>query len=101
MGQGLYIQLVANDKYHVKDVPLVESVYFHVIPDAASRAAAFESGKVDLVPGGAVEYFDVLRLSKLPGAAVTTKGWEFLRRIRGCGSTTARRRWTSSSSARP
>src|SRR6476661_6647730 len=37
--KGSYIQLVANDKYHVKDVPLVDSVYFHVIPDAASRAA--------------------------------------------------------------
>ncbi|HEY0293802.1 MAG TPA: ABC transporter substrate-binding protein, partial [Bordetella sp.] len=47
------------------------------IPDAASRAAAFESGKVDVVPGGAVEFFDVARLAKLPGAAVTTKGWEF------------------------
>jgi len=75
--KGSYIQLVANDKYHVKDVPLVDSIYFHVIPDAASRAAAFESGKVDLVPGGAVEYFDVQRLAKLPGAALTTKGWEF------------------------
>ena len=75
--KGSYIQLVANDSYHVKGVPTVDSVYFHVIPDAASRAAAFESGKVDIVPGGAVEYFDVQRLSKLPGVAVSTKGWEF------------------------
>jgi peptide/nickel transport system substrate-binding protein len=76
--KGSYIQLIANEKYHVKDMPYVEGVYFHVIPDAASRAAAFESGKIDLVPGGAVEYFDVQRLSKLPGAAVTTRGWEFI-----------------------
>ncbi len=75
--KGSYIQLVANDKYHVKDQPLVDSIYFHVIPDAASRAAAFESGKIDLVPGGAVEYFDVQRLAKLPGVSLTTKGWEF------------------------
>ncbi|WP_218510681.1 ABC transporter substrate-binding protein [Variovorax sp. dw_308] len=75
--KGSYIHLVANDKYHVKDQPMVESVYFHVIPDAGARAAAFESGKIDLVPGGAVEYFDVQRLAKLPGCAVTTKGWEF------------------------
>jgi peptide/nickel transport system substrate-binding protein len=75
--KGSYIQLVANDKYHVADQPLVDTLYFHVIPDAASRAAAFESGKVDLVPGGAVEYFDVQRLAKLPGVSVTTKGWEF------------------------
>jgi peptide/nickel transport system substrate-binding protein len=75
--KGSYIQLVANDKYHEAGVPLVDSVYFHVIPDAASRAAAFEAGKIDVMPGGTVEYFDVVRLSKLPGAQVTTKGWEF------------------------
>lgn len=71
-----YIQLVRNDDYHVKDAPLVDSLYFHVIPDAASRANAFESGKIDVLPGGSVEYFDVARLSKLPGVVVTTKGWE-------------------------
>ncbi|MCY0385724.1 ABC transporter substrate-binding protein [Robbsia sp. Bb-Pol-6] len=75
--KGSYIQLVANDRYHEPGLPLVDSVYFHVIPDAASRAAAFESGKVDIVPGGAVEFFDVARLAKLPGVQVTTKGWEF------------------------
>jgi len=75
--RGSYIQLVRNDSYHTPDVVMIDAVYFHVIPDAASRAAAFESGKVDLVPGGAVEYFDVARLSKLPGVKVTTKGWEF------------------------
>jgi peptide/nickel transport system substrate-binding protein len=75
--KGSYIQLVANEQYHTPGVPGVESVYFHVIPDAAARAAAFESGKVDVVPGGAVEFFDVARLAKLPGVEVTTKGWEF------------------------
>ena len=75
--KGSYIHLTANEDYHVKGVPGVKEVYFHVIPDAAARAAAFESGKVDVVPGGGVEYFDVQRLASLPGAAVTTKGWEF------------------------
>jgi len=75
--KGSYIQLEANKAYHQPDVPLVDNVYFHVIPDAAARAAAFESGKVDVVPGGAVEFFDVERLGKLPGVSVSTKGWEF------------------------
>lgn len=75
--KGSHILLVANENYHIKDMPLVGSLYFHIIPDAASRAAAFESGKIDIVPGGSVEYFDVARLSKLPGVQVTTKGWEF------------------------
>lgn len=75
--KGTYIHLVANEAYHQAGAVTVESVYFHVIPDAAARAAAFESGKVDIAPGGTVEYFDVNRLAKLPGASVTTKGWEF------------------------
>lgn len=75
--KGSYIHLVANENYHQAGAVTVDSIYFHVIPDAAARAAAFESGKVDIAPGGTIEYFDVARLSKLPGAAVTTKGWEF------------------------
>ena len=74
--RGSFIQLVKNENYHEAGLPKVDTVYWHIIPDAASRAAAFESGKVDVLPGGTAEYFDVLRLSKLPGAAVTTKGWE-------------------------
>ncbi len=48
-----------------------------MIPDAAARAVAFETGKVDILPGGSVENFDVPRLSKAKGACMTTKGWEF------------------------
>lgn len=75
--KGSYIHLEANDDYHQAGLPSVQNLYFHVIPDAAGRAAAFESGKVDIVPGGAVEYFDVDRLAQLPGVSVTTAGWEF------------------------
>lgn len=74
--RGSHIHLVRNEKYHEPGVPKIDNVFFHVIPDAASRAAAFESGKIDVLPGGTVEYFDVARLSKLPGVAVTSKGWE-------------------------
>ncbi|MDD2924067.1 ABC transporter substrate-binding protein [Rhodoferax sp.] len=76
--RGSFIQLERNAAYHVAGLPTVENVYFHVIPDAASRVAAFESGRIDVLPGGLVEFFDVARLSKLPGVAVTTKGWEKL-----------------------
>jgi peptide/nickel transport system substrate-binding protein len=74
--RGSHIALVRNDAYHVPGLPRVDAVLWHVIPDGASRAAAFESGKVDVLPGGTVEYFDVARLAKLPGVAVTQKGFE-------------------------
>lgn len=76
--RGSFIQLVKNEKYHVPGLPKVDNVFWHIIPDGASRAAAFESGKVDVLPGGTVEYFDVGRLSKLPGVSMTTKGYEKL-----------------------
>ena len=38
---------------------------------------AFETGKVDVLPGGSVENFDVPRLTKLKDTCVTGAGWEF------------------------
>ena len=74
--KGTYIQLVRNENYHVKGQPYLDEIYWHVIPDAAARAVAFETGKVDILPGGSIENFDVPRISKLPGTCVTGKGWE-------------------------
>jgi len=72
--KGSYIHLERFADYHETDLPLLDAIYFHIIPDAAARANAFESGKIDVLPAGTVEYFDVVRLSKLPGAAVTQRG---------------------------
>jgi peptide/nickel transport system substrate-binding protein len=74
--KGAFIQLERNAAHHEAGIPKTDNVFFHVIPDGASRAAAFESGKIDVLPGGTVEYFDVPRLAKLPGVTVTTQGWE-------------------------
>ncbi|MFK4445434.1 peptide/nickel transport system substrate-binding protein [Caballeronia udeis] len=75
--RGSFIQLQRFAQYHEPGLASVENVYFHVIPDAASRSAAFESGKIDVLPGGTVEYFDIARLKALPNVEVSTKGWEF------------------------
>ncbi|MEH3147822.1 MAG: ABC transporter substrate-binding protein [Methylobacterium frigidaeris] len=75
--KGSFIRLVKNPNYHVAGKPHLDEIYWHVIPDAAARAVAFETGKVDILPGGSVENFDVPRLSKAKGACMTTKGWEF------------------------
>src|SRR5690606_22761816 len=57
--KGSYIHLVKNENYHIEGLPYLDEVYWQVIPDAASRAVAYETGKVDVLPGGAVENFDV------------------------------------------
>jgi peptide/nickel transport system substrate-binding protein len=75
--KGSFIRLVKNPNYYIKGKPYLDEIYWHVIPDAAARAVAFETGKVDVLPGGSVENFDVPRLSKLKNVCVTGAGWEF------------------------
>lgn len=75
--KGSYIRLVKNPKYHVAGKPYLDEIYWHVIPDAAARAVAFETGKVDILPGGSVENFDIPRLSQAKGVCTTKKGWEY------------------------
>ncbi len=75
--KGSYIRLVKNPNYHVAGKPYLDDIYWHVIPDAAARAVAFETGKVDILPGGSVENFDIPRLSQAKGVCVTKKGWEY------------------------
>ena len=75
--KGSFIRLVKNENYHVKGQPYLDTLYWHVIPDSAARAVAYETGKIDVLPGGAVENFDIPRLSKLEHSCSTNKGWEF------------------------
>ena len=74
--KGSYIHLVRNEAYRIKDRPNLDELYYQIIPDAAARAVAYETGKVDVLTGGSVDVYDVARLAKLPNTCVTTKGWE-------------------------
>ena len=75
--KGSFIHLVKNPNYHEKGKPYIDDIYWQIIPDAAARSVAFETGKVDVLPGGSVENFDVPRLSQLKDVCVTGAGWEF------------------------
>lgn len=74
--RGSYVHLVRNDAYWREGQPHLNEIYFRVIPDAASRAVAFEQGTVDVLRGGDVEGFEVSRLAELPGVETTQQGWE-------------------------
>lgn len=74
--KGSFIHLVRNEDYWMKDRPHLNEIFWQIIPDAAARAVAYETGRVDVLTGGSVDIFDVQRLSKLPNTCVTTKGWE-------------------------
>ncbi|HET6518902.1 MAG TPA: ABC transporter substrate-binding protein [Geminicoccaceae bacterium] len=74
--KGSYIHLVRNDDYWKEGRPYLDEIYYRVIPDAASRALALETGEVDLSQGNDVESFDVPRLQELPHLAMDTRGYE-------------------------
>lgn len=74
--RGSFIHLVKNEDYWLEDRPRIDNLYWQVIPDAAARAVAYETGEVDVLPAGAVDVFDVQRLAELPNSCMTTEGWE-------------------------
>lgn len=74
--KGASIRLVRNPDYWRKGQPYLDEVVFHVIPDAASRAIAFEKGQVQALRSGDVDNVDIKRLRALPDVEFTTKGWE-------------------------
>ncbi|VFR55115.1 Oligopeptide ABC transporter, periplasmic oligopeptide-binding protein OppA (TC 3.A.1.5.1) [plant metagenome] len=74
--KGSHIILERNPSYWQKGKPYLDSIVFSVIPDAASRAVAFERGDVQVLRSGDADSVDVRRLRKLPNVEYTTKGWE-------------------------
>lgn len=75
--KGSYIRLEKNADYYLDGKPYLDELIYQIIPDGASRAVAYETGKIDILPGGSVENFDIPRLSALPNTCTTEKGWEY------------------------
>jgi peptide/nickel transport system substrate-binding protein len=75
--KGQYIVLERNPDYWEAGKPYLDRIIFRVIPDAASRAAALETGEVQYAPFTAVPLADVARLRNAPDLAVQTKGYAF------------------------
>ncbi|WP_274425325.1 ABC transporter substrate-binding protein [Chelativorans sp. YIM 93263] len=75
--RGSHILLTKNEEYYEEGLPYLDEIYWHVIPDAASRAVAYEAGVVDILPGGSVENFDVQRIADMENTCITDEGWEY------------------------
>ena len=98
--KGSYIHLVKNENYWLKGKPNLDEIYWQIIPDAAARAVAYETGKVDVLTGGSVDVYDVARLSKLPNTCMTTRAGRCSPPMPGSPRTSATAFWATSSSAR-
>ncbi|WP_255592438.1 ABC transporter substrate-binding protein [Bordetella sp. BOR01] len=76
--KGSHIVLVRNPDYWRKGQPYLDKIVFHVIPDAASRAVAFENNVVQVMRSLDVDNVDVKRLGAMPGVDSSSQGWEML-----------------------
>jgi len=75
--KGNFLILERNPEYWDKGKPHLDQIVMRIIPDAAARAAAFETGEVHLAGFSPVPLNDVERLKKLGSVDVETRGYEF------------------------
>jgi peptide/nickel transport system substrate-binding protein len=74
--QGNYAILDRNPNYWDKPKPYLDRIVVRFIPDAVARAAALESGAIDL-GNSVIPLSDVERFQKLPNLTVDTTQWPY------------------------
>ena len=73
--KGSHVTLVRNDNYFKKGRPFLDSVIFRIIPNAATRAIAFETGEINAIfASNSFPYQHVDRLKKLRNATIKDIG---------------------------
>jgi peptide/nickel transport system substrate-binding protein len=74
--RGSHVEYVRNEDYWDKKQPYLDRVMIRFWRDAASRAAALESGELDLATLNPVPPSDLPRFAKDPRFVVEKKGYE-------------------------
>ncbi len=74
--RGEFVRLERNPSYWAPNQPLVDRILYRVMADKGAIAAAHESGDIHLSCFSAVSTPDALRLGKVKGLQVSTKGYE-------------------------
>ncbi|WP_247342228.1 ABC transporter substrate-binding protein [Bradyrhizobium sp. 61] len=75
--RGSHIALDRNPNYWDAGKPYLDRIVFKIIPDAAGRAAAFETGAVQFGQQHPITFADADRLKKDGRFVVDTRGYEF------------------------
>jgi peptide/nickel transport system substrate-binding protein len=73
--RGEAIELERNPDYWDAGKPYLDRVIFRIIPDAASRSAALETGEAQYAPYSPVSLSDVDRLRQSGDLVIDTKGY--------------------------
>jgi peptide/nickel transport system substrate-binding protein len=73
---GEYFRLTRNPGYWGEGQPYLDEIVYRVLPDAASKAAALETGDIQLTAFSAVPLTDLARLDAIDGISVIPGGYE-------------------------
>jgi peptide/nickel transport system substrate-binding protein len=79
--RGSHIVYERNPDYWDKPKPYIDRLVFAIMPDAAARSAAVESGAVDLAPGAPVPLSDLDRLKQKPRLKFVTDGYQYINSV--------------------
>jgi peptide/nickel transport system substrate-binding protein len=79
--RGTYVILERNPDYFRKGLPYLDRLVFQVLPDAAARVLALESGDIDYLAYQAMPSSAVSRLKTNPKLVVSQDGFESLASI--------------------
>lgn len=74
--KGSYIELERNENYWRKGKPYLDRIIVRFIADGATRAAAVESGEVDVATFGTINPVEMRRLETLPNITIAKGGYE-------------------------
>jgi peptide/nickel transport system substrate-binding protein len=75
---GELYRLTAYEDYWDEGKPYLDEIVFQFLPDAASKAAALETGGIDLTAFSAIPLLDLARLDAIDGISAVTAGYEGL-----------------------
>jgi peptide/nickel transport system substrate-binding protein len=75
--RGSHIVYERNPDYWDAPKPYIDELIVQFIPDAGARAAALETGELDLAGENPVPLTDIARLKALPHLAITTDGYSY------------------------
>ena len=75
--KGQYVEMTRNPDYWDAGKPYLDGIVARMVPDGASRVAAFETGEVMYSPFSPAPASDVARLKGNASLVIETKGYEF------------------------
>jgi peptide/nickel transport system substrate-binding protein len=74
--RGNFIHLAKFDGYWKPGRPLLENIYYRILPDSAARSLALQSGQVQMTQANDLEPFEVPRFQQQANLAYRADGWE-------------------------